>query len=82
MNEKVAMVALVQPISRKIAHLSSEGRITLLCALLAQEICCLPPAEREPELRSVLRCLPSIFLATEKTMREALADNARREHGQ
>ena len=71
------MIALVQPVSRRIAHLSVEGRITLLCNLLAQEICNLPLSERDEELARVRRDLPDMLDATEQGMREALAQNAR-----
>lgn len=76
-TEAPAIVALVRPVASRMAHLSVDGRITLLCALLAQEMCNLPPTERDDELRRVLRELPGILDATESGMREALALNAK-----
>jgi len=76
-DEARAIVALVRPIAAQIAPLSIEGRITLLCGLLAQEMCNLPPAERDEEIRRVQRELPVILDATEAGMRVALAQNAR-----
>ncbi len=57
--------------------LDFDGRITLLCALLMQEVCALPPSERGPELRRLQADLPGILHATEEGMRRALAENAR-----
>jgi hypothetical protein len=78
-TETRAIIALVRPVASKMAHLSIDGRITLLCALLAQEICNLPPTERDDELRRVLRELPSILDATECGMRQAFVLNAKAE---
>jgi len=76
-TEGRAIVALVRPVAAKIAHLSIDARITLLCALLAQELCNLPPSDRDEEFRRVMRELPGIMDATEAGMREALAMNAK-----
>ena len=76
-TERQSILALVKPVASLMAHLSIDGRITLLCALLAQEMCNLPLAERDDELRRVLRELPGILDATERGMREAIAQNAR-----
>jgi len=70
-------IALVRPIVARMAPLSSESRIALLCALLAQEVCMLPGPERAEELESILEDLPGIVRATERGMREALVQNAR-----
>lgn len=78
-KEERAIVALVRPLAARMAHLSIEGRITLLCGLLTQEMCNLPPSERDDELRRVQRELPGILDATEDGMRKALAENARKE---
>jgi len=77
MSEAAAIVALVRPVAARIEPLSIDGRITLLSALLAQELCNLPPSERDEELRRVLRDLPGILDATEAGMRQALVENAR-----
>ena len=73
-----AIIGLVKPIAKRMEHLSVESRITLLCGLLAQEICNLPMGDREDELERVLDEMPSILRATERGMREALVGNARR----
>lgn len=72
-----AIVSLVLPIANLISHLSVDYRITLLCALITQEMCTLPPGERADELDRVLHELPRILGATERGMREALVQNAR-----
>lgn len=77
MSEGPSIVALVRPMVRQMGTLSPEGRITLLCGLLAQEICCRPASERMPLLVEILDEIPSIFRATEEGMREALAQNAK-----
>jgi hypothetical protein len=79
MSEEKKIIALVQPLARKMEHLSSDGRIDLLCALIVQEICLLPPSEREGRLSGVLDALPEFFRVTEATMRDALVQNARNE---
>ena len=71
------IIAMVIPVAKRIAHLPVAGRITLLCALLAQEICSLPPTDRDAEFNRVLRDLPSIMTSTEDGMRQALVENAR-----
>jgi hypothetical protein len=76
-TETRAIVALVRPVASKMAHLSIDGRITLLCALLAQEMCNLPPNKRDEELRRVMREMPDIMNATEAGMRQALVLNAK-----
>lgn len=76
-DEGAAIVALVRPVTARMAHLNVEARLVLLSALLAQELCNLPPGERDDELRRVTRDLPMILDATERGMRLALARNAR-----
>lgn len=77
MEPTQATVALVKPIAELMAPFPVENRIALLCALLAQEICMLPPAQRRAELQNVIDELPLILLLTEETMRDCLARNAR-----
>jgi hypothetical protein len=76
-TEEQAILALVRPMAANMERLSIEGRITLLCALLAQEMCNLPPSERDEELRRVMREMPDIMRLTEAGMRQALAMNAK-----
>lgn len=76
-SDQGKIVALVRPLADLIAHLSIDGRITLLTAVMAQEICNLPPGERDDELARVVRDLPIILDATEDGMRQALVENAR-----
>jgi hypothetical protein len=76
-TEMRAIVKLVRPIAATMEHISLDGRITLLCAMLAQEICHLPVGERADELRRVVRELPDILDKTEIGMRAALVRNAR-----
>ena len=71
------LLALVRPVAFLIRNLDVDGRIALLSALLAQEICSLPVGERDEELRRVQESLPSILDATEGGMRDALVANAR-----
>ena len=77
-NEMQAILALVRPVAANMERLSIEGRITLLCALLAQEMCNLPPSERDEELRRVMQEMPDIMRSTEAGMRQALAMNAKK----
>lgn len=78
-SERKAILALVRPVANQIESLSIDGRITLLCGLLAQEMCNLPPSDRAAELDRVLDELPGILRASEDGMRQALAENARDE---
>lgn len=78
-DEAAATVALVRPMAARMARLSIESRIALLCALLTQELCNLPPGQRDDELERVLNDLPAIMRATERGMRNALIQNARDE---
>lgn len=73
-----AMFAAIRLGQAAMDPLDFDGRIALLCALLTQEICTLPGAERRPELDRLIDDLPGILEATECGMRQALADNARR----
>jgi hypothetical protein len=72
MSEEKKIIALVKPLARKMEHLSSDGRIDLLCALIAQEICFFPASERDEKLHNVLASLPKFFRVTETTMRNVL----------
>lgn len=81
MSEEKEIIALVRPLARKMEHLSVDGRIDLLCALIAQEICFFPASEREEKFHDVLTSLPRLFRVTETTMRNVLAQNARDEGG-
>jgi hypothetical protein len=77
MSEREAVIRLVRPMAAMMEELSIDARITLLSALLAQEICLLPPGERDDAMREHLREFPSIFDSTEDGMRQQLAANAR-----
>jgi len=79
MSEHNAIVSMVTPIADKISHLSREGRITLLSALLAQEFLTLPVSERAKEFDALLDQMPGILRSSEEGMRIALAENARDE---
>lgn len=77
MTEQERSVRLVRPIAGLIAPLSVKARIVLLEALLAQEICNLPPSERDDAMRDHLREFPTVLDVTEATMRLALVVKAR-----
>ena len=74
--EEDAVVAAGPRVLAQMEHLSTDARIALLCALVAQEICTLPSSERMEELQDVLADLPEMFHETEQAMRGALARNA------
>lgn len=74
---KPLIIALVRPVAAMIADLPIAERIVLLEGLLAQEMCNLPPGERDEAMRDHLREFPGILDATEAGMREALVQNAR-----
>ena len=76
-REAAAIIAAIRPISAKIEHLSVDGRIMLLAALLTQQLCLFPPDDRDREFRKIMDELPGIMAATEAGMRQALAENAR-----
>lgn len=78
-SEMYELGGLIKPLSRAISHLTLMQRTTLLLSLLAQEICLLPPGERQDALADVIAVLPRALDATEQGMRIALAANARGE---
>lgn len=77
MINEAAVLALVKPISARMAHLLVGDRITLLAALLAQEICTYPAPHRAHMLAAVIQEMPQILRDTEAGMRDALSENAR-----
>jgi len=72
-----AVLTAMRKMREHLLSLDFDCRITVLCALLAQEVCTLPPNERAPELRRLQDDLPGILKATEEGMRQGLAENAR-----
>jgi len=79
MVDRSALIKLVRPTASMISGLPVEARIVLLEALLAQEMCNLPPSARDDAMREHLRQFPGVLDATESGMRWALAENARDE---
>ena len=79
MSENAArqIVAAQQAVLQAMRHLDLEARLVLLEGVLCQEICTLPPADRDDELARVIRDLPGVLDITEAAMRETLARNAR-----
>ena len=73
-----AIFAAARAIGEEMGVLDFDSRITLLCTLLMQEICTLPPAERLPELYRLIDDLPAIFGATQHGMRLALVENGKK----
>ena len=78
-HERAAIVSLIRPLADRMAHLSLDSRLTLLCSLLTQEICTLPAGIQSEALQQIVAQLPDILSATEAGMRQALVENARRE---
>lgn len=77
MGDASAVGTLLQMVEN-MAHLSHKDRMTVLCVLLAEEICTLPPGARRAALDEVLDEMPGLLRAAETVMRQTLVANARR----
>ena len=77
-EEHRALLACVRPAARIAEDLPVAARMMLWASMLAQEICTLPPDERDEVLRDWIADFPAILRSTESGMRNALAENARR----
>lgn len=75
--DRDAVFALNMAISDQVIGLTSEERLVLFHALLAQEICMLPPSERARQVNRTLSDFPDMVRSTEEGMRQALAEDAR-----
>lgn len=71
------IIAAIPAVCAEVAHLRVWARVTALQAALCQELCSLPPSERDAEYDLVMQSMPGIMDATEQAMREVLAANAR-----
>lgn len=76
-TEWPAIMTGMHQAANAIAGLSIEGRKTVLCGMLMQEVCMLPPGKRQAELADLVADLPSILSSTEQGMRMALTENAK-----
>ena len=65
-------------VASAISGLSHDDKTIVLLSVLMQEICMLPPSDREDELASLLSELPMLLRATQEGMRQGLAAQAKR----
>lgn len=72
-----SVIATMLATLAQVETLSTEHKVALLMALLAQEVCTLPPGERRAMVQDITDDFPEIFDVTERAMRKALAENAR-----
>jgi hypothetical protein len=72
-------IEMVNVVAKTIEHMSSRSRISLLCSLLAEDICMRSYSERQECLIDVLGFLPVAVRQMEKEMRDEIAENARGE---
>lgn len=77
MSNRQVVFDVMKKIVAEVDHLSPWHRKILFTALLAQEICMLPPSERADEIDHLLINFRRFVQATELGMRQALAENAR-----
>jgi hypothetical protein len=72
------ILEFVLPMARLLDRLTVRQRLLLLATLLTQEVCHLPPGDRDAAMAEVMGDLPSLLVATEEGMRDALSMNAKR----
>ena len=77
-REWPAILKAMRKACNAMAELGAEGRNSVLCGLLTQEVCKLPASQRQAALAEIIAELPEILRSTEQGMRMALNENARK----